>query len=415
VSRLAKRLSARGIAQARFGDAVWGLSRHTIRQAGLTPVVTHLLEHARAESDHELFERLAPRRRSSLRRAQRGGVVVNEVRTEAELQQYCKLAEDTERRAHARNVGAVMPAGYFAAIFRAMVPRKQAVFFLAHQGDQPLAGAIFLTSEDRMTYFHSGSTREPELARLQGPTAVIWHALRVARAREIPRFDLGAVTPTEDASHPNHSVYYFKREFGGYVTELHHAEVTLSPMKYAFQERVMLPVWKRAHGLYMTTFGTRATAPAEAVSGTDLRWAGAPPEPAAATAPAPVVAWNIDDIMNEITALRPRARRGDPPSVWDDARRNAVAFAHALHGTVGREAQRPAVAATMDGGICFSWPAAATGSGWLVEIVFFRKSIEYAVVDGTDVTAPEQRLRDGETSDAGMVLREIVKRYVIRV
>lgn len=414
VKRLVEALAARGVAHVRIGDGVWGLSRHTIDEAGLAGVLTHLLEHSPAESDDELFQRLHPRRRSALRRAEREGIVVNEVRTEAELAQYCALAADTERRTRTRDIGAVMPAAYFAAIFRAMVPRKQAVIFLAHRGEQPLAGAIFLTSAERMTYFHAVSTRDPALTTLQGPTAVIWHALRVARAREIPRFDLGAVTPTDDPAHPNHSVYYFKREFGGYVTEVHHAEVTLAPMKHAFQDRVMLPVWKRAHRVYMAAFGTRATPPPEAVSGTDLRWAGTP---AASTAPVPAAPpepWSLDDVVAEIAALRPVRQRVRALAPSDEARRNAMAFVRALHAGLARAAAPPVVAPTVDGGISFTWPAAAAARGYLVELVFFRDVIEYAVVDGTDVTAPEQRLVDGETSDAGIVLREIVKRYVVR-
>src|SRR5207237_2258308 len=127
-----------------------------------------LLEHAPAETDQELFQRLSSRRRAALRRAERDGVVVHEVRSEEDLAHYCALAEATERRARARDIGTVMPPAYFAAIFRAMVPRKEAVIFLAQWKDRPLAGAVFLTSAERMTYFHGASTRDPELTGLQG-------------------------------------------------------------------------------------------------------------------------------------------------------------------------------------------------------------------------------------------------------
>jgi hypothetical protein len=413
VSGLVEALRDRGIAHLRIGDGVVGLSQRTIEEAALPCAVTHLLEHAPAENDDELFRRLASRRRTALRRAEREGVVVHELRTEDELAQFCALATETARRARARDVGAVLPPAYFAAIFRTMVPRKQAVFFLARHGDQPLAGALFLTSSDRMTYFYGVSTRDPELTKLQGPTAVFWHALRVARGREIPRFDLGAVTPTDDPAHPNHSVYYFKREFGGYVTDLHHAELALAPVKYAFQERVMLPVWKRAHTLYMQAFGTRETPPEEALSGTDLRWAGVPTAPPRGISVEPPHPWSIDEVLAELAALHARTNGVGPIELSEAARHNAITFTRALYATIGRDVHRPAVAATVDGGISFTWAAAATARGYLVELVFFRERVEYAVVDGTDVTAPEQRLVDGETSDPGTVLREVVKRYVV--
>jgi len=51
--------------------------------------------------------------------------------------------------------------------------------------------------------------------------------------------------------------------------------------------------------------------------------------------------------------------------------------------------------------------------GWrLVELVFFLDRIEYAVVDGEDVTDVATRIVDGETADPALVVREIVKPYV---
>jgi lipid II:glycine glycyltransferase (peptidoglycan interpeptide bridge formation enzyme) len=260
VRRLLWQLGREGIAHVRVGDGVLGVPPATITGARLTPIVTHLLEHAPADSDDALLARLDARRRAGVRRAEREGVVTDEIRTEAQLAQYCALATETERRARARDVGAVMPRAYFATIFREMVPRRQAVMFLAQRDGEPLAGAIFLTSEDRMTYFHAASTRDPAARAFQGPTAVIWHALRFARKLGVPHFDLGAVTPTDDPAHPNHSVYHFKREFGGTVTAIRHGEIAVAPLKYAFQERVMLPVWKRAHGVYLGAVGRRSVA-----------------------------------------------------------------------------------------------------------------------------------------------------------
>src|SRR5437763_762932 len=71
VAELVQALAARGIAHLRLGDSVWGLSQAEIEAVGGRTIVSHLLEHPQAESTHELFERLAPRRRGALRRAQR--------------------------------------------------------------------------------------------------------------------------------------------------------------------------------------------------------------------------------------------------------------------------------------------------------------------------------------------------------
>ena len=85
--------------------------------------------------------------------------------------------------------------------------------------------------------------------------------MRLAHARGIPSFDLGAVTLTDDPAHPHHSVYQFKRGFGGTVAPLHGAEMVLSPMKCGFQDHVVLPAWKRLYPMYLwlTSHGTPPT------------------------------------------------------------------------------------------------------------------------------------------------------------
>jgi Acetyltransferase (GNAT) domain len=228
VSQLLNELGALGARRARLSDPVHGLPSHILEQAGITPIVSHRLTHARALSDRELFERLTPRRRTAIERAEREGVVVDEIREEAEIEQYCSLPPTD------MGVGnAVMPVMASFAIRRAMVPKRQAVFFLARRDDRPIAGALYLVSSSRMSCFHEVSTREPELLRLQGMTSVIWHALRVAHRRGLANFDLGAVTPTKISSHPDFHAYQFKREFGGHLETVHHGEVKLPRRTYA--------------------------------------------------------------------------------------------------------------------------------------------------------------------------------------
>ena len=228
VSHLLNELGALGVRRASVGDPVHGLSTHILQQAGIMPIASHRLTHARAVSDRELLERLTPRRRAALERAEREGVVVDEIHEEAELEQYCTLPPTDIGAGYA-----VMPFMASFAIRRAMVPKGQAVFFLARRRDRPIAGALYLVSGSRMSCFHEVSTREPELLGLQGAMTVIWHALRAARRRELAFFDV-AVTPTKSPSHLGFHAYQFKREFGGRLETVHHGEVKLPRRKYAF-------------------------------------------------------------------------------------------------------------------------------------------------------------------------------------
>jgi hypothetical protein len=252
VPALVAALRARGVSYARLGDAAWGLPASAGTCEGLVRQTTHLMVFDATLDEARALAGMAPKTRWQLRRAMREHVTIDEVRSEAALDAFCRLVAETRERMRARDVTAAIPDAFYRAVFREMVPRGEAILLLAHAQATPLAGGLFFLSRERMSYYHGASTRDRRLTALNGPTALFWHAMRVAHARGIPRFDLGAVTPTDDPAHPHHSVYHFKRGFGGAIEELCGAEIVLSPLKCRFQERVMLPAWKRMYPWYLS-------------------------------------------------------------------------------------------------------------------------------------------------------------------
>jgi hypothetical protein len=370
VTRLLARLARRGVAHVRLGDAIAPLPVAAARCPLITPRIQHLLRHPSAESDAEAFARLGPRRRWAVRRAERAGVLVSEVRTEGELAEYAALAAETGRRMRERDVGALYPAAFFSSVFRTMVPRGQAQFLLARAQGRALAGALLFTSPTRMTYVHGVSTRDSAATGWQGPTAVVWHALRLARKRGVPRFDLGAVTPTDDPCHPNYPVYVFMREFGGEIEVVANGDVVISPTRYAFQQRIMMPLWKRWHARYMAWAGARA------------------PEGGGETA--------SPDRLGDVGAS-------------DVVRANARAVIDALHAEFGPHIPSPTVSDRGDDGLVLTWMA----GGRRVEIVCVRTEVGYAVRDAHGETEDARFVdRDGAL-DRDFVLQQIVKRYVL--
>jgi hypothetical protein len=79
--------------------------------------------------------------------------------------------------------------------------------------------------------------------------------MRYARAQGCLTFDMGAVTPTDDPSHPHFSVYEYKKQWGGELRAVHGAELIVSPWKHRFQELVLAPMWARLHPVYLRMFG----------------------------------------------------------------------------------------------------------------------------------------------------------------
>ena len=252
---LVERLRALGVSHVKVGDSQWGASGALPEEwAALRPVLYHLFVHDLTAGDDALLARTRRMIRRHVRKFA-DQVTVREVRTTADLRAYQRLAAETGARMRIREVAAVYPSAYLETIFREMVPRGHAVLFLARAGDAPLAAATFVTNGARFTQIHGCSTRDRALTPKQGPTALFWHAMRHARALGCRTFDMGAVTPTDDPTHPHYSVYEYKKLWGGTLEEQRSAEIVVSPLKYRFQERVLAPMWGRLHPVFLRLFG----------------------------------------------------------------------------------------------------------------------------------------------------------------
>ena len=255
VAALVEQLRERGVSHVRVGDSLFGWSSpRSTAWPGSRPLVYHVRVH-----DLTLDERVIIARTSRMVRRHIGkpssDVTVSEVQGPLDLRAYVRLANETRTRMRSRDVASVYPAGYFEAIVRDMVPRRQAVLFMARAGGTPLAAATFVMRNDHMALIHGCSTRDRALTPRQGPTFLYWHAMRYARAKGCRTFDMGAVTLTDDPTHPHYSVSEYKRHWGGEVHPVYAAELIVSPWKHSFQERVLAPMWDRLHPLYLRLFG----------------------------------------------------------------------------------------------------------------------------------------------------------------
>ena len=260
VAPLVERLGRLGVSHVRLGDSLFGWSGDwPAGWSTMRPLVYHVFTHDLTVTEDELLARTRRMIRRHLRKSA-DEVTVSEVRTEADLAEYVALATETRLRMRVRNVAAVYPRAYFDAIFREMVPRRQAVLFIARAGGVPLAAATFAMTAEHCAQIHGCSTRDRALTPKQGPTLLFWHAMRYARAQGCRTFDMGAVTPTHDPAHPHHSVYEYKKQWGGELRAVHGAELIVSAWKHRFQELVLAPMWARVHPVYLRMFQEPALA-----------------------------------------------------------------------------------------------------------------------------------------------------------
>lgn len=258
LGELVEHLAARGVSHVRIGDERHGVPGLPAgrRPAERVPHHVFLIETARRGAGDLLAAMSDPVPRN-IRKAERAGVEIAEITTETEMDVFLALMAETVERMRSRHVAAVYPDAFFRTVFRRMVPRKQAVFFLAQADGQPLAAQMYLVGGDRLIYYHGASTRNRDLTPKHGPTAIFWYAIRLAVKDGLRVLDMGAGTPTTDPSNVHFSVTDFKRRWGGQHVEVLSVDITLAPAKVLLQERLLKPLWDRAHPLYLRLFPHR--------------------------------------------------------------------------------------------------------------------------------------------------------------
>jgi len=253
-------LRAAGITQVKVGDTMAGVRWEDLPAGWPYPrtrvVRRHTFTLDLARSEHALIQGMDGSERK-IRKAEREGVVVRPVETPRDLAAFCTLSSETSTRVRARTAYTAFPRAFFEALHRALSPAGAARFYVGWHEDRPLAGCLFLCTRDTMLYYLGGSTRDRELTAKQAPAAVFWHAIRDAKRLGISRFDFGGCTPGDDPSDPRHGVYAFKKRWGGQEESFANLEVVLSPVAVQLQERLLAPLWDRAHPVVFRLLAAR--------------------------------------------------------------------------------------------------------------------------------------------------------------
>src|SRR5207244_3653528 len=189
----------------------------------------------------QLFEMIQPRTRRKIHGAQKQGVTVREITTHDDLQQFFAVHAKTSNRARALGIFISVPLTVFEAILEHMVPKGQAVYYVAEYQSQPIAVTLNLIEGDTMQPYAAGSLHE--FSKLNASSLLQWHSIQQCRVRGLRRFDLAGCTPNLPESDPRYGVYQFKRNFGGTLEKFYNAEIYLSPGVKAAQDFVRDRVW----------------------------------------------------------------------------------------------------------------------------------------------------------------------------
>jgi hypothetical protein len=252
--RVSDALAARGVVHIRVGHQQhpW-TGAWPVPWSGLTVerLWTTVIDDVHAPAAAFLAAR--PTVRANLGKARRAGVEVSEARTARDVEAACAVISGTEARIRQHGVSHLYPVAFVRAAWRHMVSRGQAVILTARAAGRVLAAQLYFLERERVVYYQGGSTRDRELTPLQGPTAVTWQAVQLARARGCRALDFGGVNIDDPAQA---GITGFKRQWGTFrAGEV--GDIVLSPRAVRLQERYLLPLWKHVHPLYALAFGRR--------------------------------------------------------------------------------------------------------------------------------------------------------------
>jgi lipid II:glycine glycyltransferase (peptidoglycan interpeptide bridge formation enzyme) len=166
-----------------------------------------------AGSEEDILARMKPKTRYNIGLARRKGVTVQPAGL-ASLPEFHALYLQTARRNGFR------PCGFrhFAALFQGLASARgeSGLFFLlARHGSDTLAGAIVGVSGRTANFLYGASANIKR--DLMAPSLMHWTAMLHARERGCACYEMGAVPPALDPSHPFHGLYRFKTGFGGRI------------------------------------------------------------------------------------------------------------------------------------------------------------------------------------------------------
>jgi lipid II:glycine glycyltransferase (peptidoglycan interpeptide bridge formation enzyme) len=164
-------------------------------------------------SEDAMLKRMKPKTRYNIRVALRKGVTVQEGSVQ-DLPEFYALYQQTALRNGFKSCG----LKHFTTMFQCLVcapGHSELLFLLAKHGSDLLAGAIVGIAGETANFLYGASANIKR--DLMAPSLMHWTGMLQAHARGCARYEMGAVSPSDDPSHPFYGLYRFKTGFGGRI------------------------------------------------------------------------------------------------------------------------------------------------------------------------------------------------------
>jgi CelD/BcsL family acetyltransferase involved in cellulose biosynthesis len=176
--------------------------------------------------------------RNAIRKAEKLGVVIEELPAREGAAHLRRLQQSTSRRIEARGSQVSFRAEDASdSDPAAMLAAGGCARILGARYQDAIVSAGFFTEMNGLVYYTLAG-HAPEAFECQAPTLLLWNAILRAQAAGARWFNFGG-TPAEssDPSHPDHGLYTYKEQFGGTVEACSSGSKILSPARHSLHER----------------------------------------------------------------------------------------------------------------------------------------------------------------------------------
>ncbi len=164
-------------------------------------------------AEEELLAGFKPKWRYNIGLAERKGVRVGRSKAPEDVGRFYEVLTETAERDGFK----VRALSYFRDIYELFIAPGNGALFLAHVGDELVAGAITLACGPRSWYVYGASSNAH---RNKMPNHLMqWEMMRWAKARGCEVYDMRGVVRADDTENPLQGLNRFKEGFGAQYVE----------------------------------------------------------------------------------------------------------------------------------------------------------------------------------------------------
>ncbi len=178
------------------------------------------------KSEDELLSEMRRQTRYEVRQAEKKGIVIEKSRSEEIYKEFHAVQVETAKRQ-----GFVPPSAKVLMAMREAFGETAEIYVAETAEGEKIAYGLVIMKGEEADYYEAAST--PLNRKLPGAYALLWRAIRDAKAAGCTRFNLWGIAPAGQPNHRYAGVTTFKTGFGGEVVEYVPAhDLIISRMRY---------------------------------------------------------------------------------------------------------------------------------------------------------------------------------------